>query len=380
MSGATGAMMEDTLPLVAFFRDSAGDPISDPRPSVRWTSSNPTVVQIVSDSLAVALDTGVAVLVGVSSTMISDTLEVPFRVIPRWYGRLVWDRAPAAEIQTGIAVRDLPSQSIRQLPDLGYPGAGSGDPYLSSDGRYLLAISTRPSSPVSRRTIYLVDMNTGTKSAPFDTLPGNQFAPVWWPGDTTIAFLTEAATGYEVFTARPDGSSRLQRTVLHQAVPPFFDVTPEGTLILELRETRNPNGNNPTDLVEIALTGDTLRQLTNDPGYETSAAVSPDGMKVAYEKDGQVWLRNRDGSNPYQLLPEITTLSGFSPRFVANSSSPSWSPDGKFVLLAWHIDPTLRHDGQAYEVLGEIYAVRIEDGLAIRLTKSPWADTSPFFR
>jgi Tol biopolymer transport system component len=230
-------------------------------------------------------------------------------------------------------------------------------------------------------TIYVVDLVTGSKEAPLDTLPGDQFAAVWLPGDTLIAFLARAATGYEVFTARPDGSDVRQRTQLGQSIPPFFDATPEGNLLLEL------HGTNTSDLFETTLTGDTIRRLTTTPGYEAFVAVSPDGATVAYVAgDGDfshVWLRDRDGSNPRRLLPDRWRLSGSPPYFAiapATSHSPSWTPDSRFVLLAWTGDPHLRADGASYDSGSEIYAIRVTDGLAIRLTRSPRVDVQPFFR
>jgi hypothetical protein len=378
LSGS-GAFVEDTVPLSAFYRDSAGDPIGFPRPVVSWSSSNPSVLEIVSETLAVARDTGSAVLSGRTASTPIDTLRVVLEVIPRWHGRLVWSRSPAVGQASGIAVLEFPGREIRQLPDLGYPGDGSGSPYLSSDGRYVAAIASRTTSPTSRRTIYVVDLVTGIKTAPFASLPGNQFAPVWMPGDTLLAFLMEAATGYEVFTARPDGRDLQQRTHLAQVVPPFFDVTPESHLVLELRAIRN-YGNNPTNLVEITFAGDTVREITSDSGYEQSVSVSPDGTMIAYQTESHVWVRDRDGSDPRRLLPDVSTLSGFSLRYMASSDSPSWTPDNQFVLLRWEIDPFLRADGLVYELFGEIYAVRLSDGLAIRLTRSHGVDTQPFFR
>jgi hypothetical protein len=42
--GASGAFVGDTISLVVFYRDAAGDPIPFPRPSVAWSSSQPGIV------------------------------------------------------------------------------------------------------------------------------------------------------------------------------------------------------------------------------------------------------------------------------------------------------------------------------------------------
>jgi hypothetical protein len=389
-SGASGAFVEDTVPLVAFYRDSANDPIGLPRPTVSWSSSNPAVLEVISESLAVARDTGAAVFTAISQVEPAYTLDVPFQVIPRWQGRLVWARQPAPGTQPGLAVQQLPSHEVQQLPDLGYPGAGSGDPYLSSDAHFVAATGTRPTSPIAKRTIFVVDLVTGDVQTPLDPLPGNQISAAWFPLDTLLAFVTETVSGYEVFTANPDGSNVQQRTQLGQPSPPFFDVTPEGNLVLTLRST--PDG--LIDLFEITVAGDTVSRLTTTPDYEeTFPAVSPDGSMIAYIATkvigheavdaSRVWVMSRDGSNPTELLPTRMEITGLAPNFSAypaRSISPSWSPDGEYVLLSWSLDQYLTADGQAYEGGGEIYAIRLMDGLAVRLTHSPTIDGQPVFR
>ena len=383
VSGASGAFVQDTFLLAAFYRDSNGDPIGLPRPTVTWSSSNPALVAILSESLAVALDTGTVVLTATTAGTPIDTLHLDFTVIAPWTGRLVWIRSPDDGGQPRVAVQDLPSHTMRQLPDFGFPGSGTGTPTVTRDGRYVAAISTRPSSLISPLTIFIHDFVTGLETAPLANANGDHFCPVWFPGDTLLAFLTATTTGYDVFTIRPDGSGTQRRTDLRQAAPPFFDVTPDDHLILELRVGFNPSGNHPTDLFEVTLAGDTVRRLTSDPGYETNVKVSSDGTMIAYESEGRVWIRDRDGSNPRQLVPAFTTVAGFGPAFTkyhAGSQHPSWTIDGQFVLIHWDIDPYLDAERGLYEVRGDLYAIRLADGLAIRLTRSVAFDGQASFR
>lgn len=219
-SGASGALLEDTVPLVLFYHDSVGAPIGAPRPVVSWSSSNPLILQVWSDSIAVALDTGVVVLTATSSTP-PDTLAVTMEVVPRWQGNLVWSRQPAENAQPDVAVKEFPGHEIRQL-NLGYPGAGSGDAYLTSNGRYAAATGTRTIAPGARLTIFVVDLVNGVTNAPLDSVQGNQISSVWLNGDTLLAYISEAATGFDIYTARPDGSNRVQRTNLGERFPPFF--------------------------------------------------------------------------------------------------------------------------------------------------------------
>jgi hypothetical protein len=384
-SGASGAFVEDTIPLLAFFRDRDGNSMGDPLTGVSWTSSNPAVLAIDGDTIATALDTGAAVL-RASISAPAYAVDVPFRVIPRWQGRLVWSRSPEDGGQPRLAVQEYPGHPWRQLADLGYPGDGTGDPHLSGDGRYVAATAVRPSSPFAPATIFVVDFVSGTVNAPVDALPGHQLSPAWCPGDTLLAFLMGTATGWEVFTVRLDGTDVRQRTQLEQSVPPFFDVTPEGTIVLPLRTTAGTH-----DLFEVTLTGDTVARLTDTPNQEeASPSASPDGAAIAYvsttvTSGGQavdasrVWVVSRNGSNPRLVLPPRRVIgNGFS-IYQASSQSPSWTPDGRFVLLSWSIDPAVQTGGSGTS-LPEVYAVRVADGLAIRLTRYWRIDGQPFFR
>lgn len=369
-SGASGAFVGDTISLVVFYRDAAGDPIGMPRPSVSWTSSRPGVATIVSESMAVALDTGRVVFTATTASGPNYALPVSFEIIQAWDGRLVWARTVSGA-QPTLHVRHLPSHEVRRLPEFGYPGQGHGDPYISSNGTMVAAIADRPSGPAAPSTIFIINLADSSVAAPFDALPGYQIAPVWMPGDSLIAFLANLTGGWEIYTARVDGSGVTQRTQLGQSNPPFFDVTPEGTFVVELRP--------PTDLFEMTLTGDTIRRLTSRPDQEAAPSVSPDGTMIAFVGgEGHVWIMNRDGTNARELLPARRVAASARTALPSGSGHPSWTADSRFVLLHWFIDPWWT--GSSYSTMSEVYAIRVADSLAIRLTRSPGVDAQPVFR
>lgn len=373
-SGASGAFVGDTMSLAAFYRDAAGDPIGQPRPPVSWVSSRPSVLAIVEESLAVALDTGTAVLTATTTNGPSYQTPVSFEIIPPWQGRLVWARQLTAGAQVRLVASDLPNRTVQQLPDFGYPGQGHGRPRLTSDGSRIVAQARRPTAPGSNTTIFILDFADSGIAAPLESMPGNQFAPVWMPGDTLVAFLTEAPTGYEIFTARLDGTDVQQRTQLRQAVPPFFDVTAEQHVVLPLRLPGNA-----VDLFEMTLQGDTVRRLTYTPSVEEGfPSVSPDGSKIAFSTALDVWIVDRDGANPRPLLMPRRVPVTATHTTQTVTRSPMWAGDSRFLLIDWSIDPAWT--GSVYTSLLEIYAVRVSDGMAVRVTKSSLIDAQAVFR
>jgi hypothetical protein len=345
------------------------------------------VVSIVSESLAVARDTGGTVLQARTAAGLRYDLTVPFRVVPRWSGQLVWSRQAQRGEQPGTAVQHLPHHDVVQVQNVGYAGTSSGDPSVSWDGSRVAVTATRGTGAAANVTVFVVDLPTGHVTTPLNALSGHQFGATWFPRDTLLAFLMATAKGVEVFTARPDGSGLRQRTSVGQGSPPFFEITRDQTLVLGLRETGTTL---PSDLFEVALSGDTVRRLTTTPEFEENRpAVSPNGKLVAYNATRvdddftHVWIMNRDGSAPRRLLPDMRVVLGLGPPFYptfASSSSPSWTPDGEWVLVNWNPDAFLRPDGKAYEARGEIYAIRVADGLAVRLTRSANIDIQPVFR
>jgi Tol biopolymer transport system component len=72
--------------------------------------------------------------------------------------------------------------------------------------------------------------------------------------------------------------------------------------------------------------GTGLRQLTHVPkGHAAgSPEFSPDGTRVVFTIDGQIWVMNADGSGQRQL----TNQAGFQ------NQQPSWSPDGRKVVFS----------------------------------------------
>jgi Tol biopolymer transport system component len=85
------------------------------------------------------------------------------------------------------------------------------------------------------------------------------------------------------------------------------------------------------------MNGSGIRQLQADIG---EAALSPDGSRIIFEKQQELWEMGPNGENPVPLLrsqkdPQIAGHAGLS-----NWSDLAWSPDGRWVTY-------LRKTGEA---------------------------------
>jgi TolB protein len=143
-------------------------------------------------------------------------------------------------------------------------------------------------------------------------------------GQTKIAFKSQSAGGNgEIYVADFDGHNA-------QAVTSDSTIVARPAWVpgkLALYYTSYARGN--PDIFYHSLSSGQRRVIAGYSGLNTSAAVSPDGSKVAMilSKSGSpnVWVCNADGTN----LKRLTT--------GLEDSSPCWSPDGQWICFATKI-------------------------------------------
>src|SRR5664280_1755316 len=143
-------------------------------------------------------------------------------------------------------------------------------------------------------------------------------------GQTKIAFKSQSASGNgEIFVADFDGYNKQSVTSDNAIVAKPAWVPGK----LAVYYTSYARGN--PDIFYHSLSGGQRRVIAGYSGLNTSAAVSPDGSKVAMilSKRGSpnVWVGNADGTD----LKRLTTSS--------EDSSPCWSPDGQWICFATKI-------------------------------------------
>lgn len=135
------------------------------------------------------------------------------------------------------------------------------------------------------------------------------------------------------------------------------------------------------DIYTARADGSDLRRLTQSPGYDAEATVSPDGTRIVFTsvRDGDldIYMMNRDGTG----VKRLTSSFGYD-------GGPFFSPDGRFIVYrAWH--PTNAADSAEYSRLlerGLVRPSRMElwvmdaDGRNQRqVTRLGGANFAPFF-
>src|SRR5688500_18291020 len=98
-----------------------------------------------------------------------------------------------------------------------------------------------------------------------------------------------------------------------------LDLSPDGrTIVFELLG----------DLYTLPVTGGDATRITSGQAYDMQPAFSPDGKRIVFisDRDGaeNIWIANADGTKPRA----ITTTER------ENYMSPTWAPDGEYVIAA----------------------------------------------
>jgi Tol biopolymer transport system component len=131
--------------------------------------------------------------------------------------------------------------------------------------------------------------------------------------------------------------------------------TPPGTNGRIVFTSTTSNGN--SELYSIGQDGSSPRRLTTTVHIEQAPDWSPDGTKIAYQRElggdhWRIWVMNADGSAQSALTPEST---------YADDNTPAWSPDGSRIAFAstrggtWNLW-MINADGTDLHSLGTTFA------------------------
>jgi Tol biopolymer transport system component len=180
-------------------------------------------------------------------------------------------------------------------------------PFLSPDGRFLYLSSTRPNGP-GDYDIYVAKRKNGVWKAPFPlSYPVNTPHSEGWP------CLSSNGNQLYFSSDRPGG---------------------KGHLDIWMVEKKNGQWVNPVNL------GDSI----NQPGWEGSPSISPDGNDLYFRRDtvtqtrpAAIWhaaKRNGVWQNSVRLPPPVNGL-------MSRDASPFLSYDGRKLYFNSEREPSL---------------------------------------
>lgn len=133
---------------------------------------------------------------------------------------------------------------------------------------------------------------------------------------------------------------------------------------LGYRASWSPDGSrlafdNNTDIFVIDATGANLTRLISSSADEIEPAWSPDGRRLAFASNGEgnweIYVVNADGSNGLRLT-----------NHPADDRHPTWSPDGSHLAFASNRSGNW-----------DIYRMEADGSDLTNLTNHPAADTQP---
>ncbi|MFQ6610087.1 MAG: TolB family protein [Fidelibacterota bacterium] len=155
------------------------------------------------------------------------------------------------------------------------------------------------------------------------TFEGRNFFPAWSPDGEWIAY-DNTNCGSAVEPAPPNSCGVLiiessgsdKQFIIEGRMP---DWSPDGEYIIYVglhSEIYRVNVNDTTEIVQ-------LTSLNQNDIYATDnryLKYSPDGSKIVFASNAQIWVMDSDGTNLLQL-----TQSG--------GNYPVWSPDGNYIVF-----------------------------------------------
>jgi Tol biopolymer transport system component len=162
-------------------------------------------------------------------------------------------------------------------------------------------------------------------------------APSWSPDGSRIVFqhyTLGVGTGRDLSVIRVDGTGLRRITrALREDIQPAW--SPDGSRIA-FASNRGPGRRfGDWEIHVVRPDGRGVRALTNNGFVDREPAWSPDGSLVAFQSgraegrlNPELWTMRSDGSEQRRVQPAAGP-SGFP---VWSEQSPSWSPDGNWLV------------------------------------------------
>ena len=186
---------------------------------------------------------------------------------------------------------------------------------------YVLGEIVVASSRGGKFRLYSIERSNLSQLRPVSVDTGQQIDPAFSPDGSRIAFVSNRDGNAEVYAMDADGTNvtRLTNDPQLDGHPVF---APDGQAIL----FQSQRAGGKLQIFSMNADGTGVKQLTQD-SVSLAPAISPDGRTIAYvslrNKNYDIWLMNRDGSNQRQFTR--------SPQW--RESEPRFLKDGTLAYL-----------------------------------------------
>ena len=158
-------------------------------------------------------------------------------------------------------------------------------------------------------------------------------APAWSPDGSLIAFEgTDQGGNTDIYMIGADGSG-LRRLTTDPAVDQFPRWSPDGATVIYDNTGARPHQPDPqfsatAEIWSVRVSGGAPQRLTDNHVPDNAPSYSPQGDRIVYFHDAQLWTMTPTGGDQKMLIAD----GGFTPR---------WSPDGTKIAFTVY-DPSFR--------------------------------------